>query len=571
MRKILWTSILILGVFCNTGWSQEIYDHNDARILSNPLSPQSSTIVKPGINRIDSLLSGYRLDPSDSGVITYSFYSDAVYKGTYSAGQTGVREVGEQIKQNVRQIMQHLSQIISIDFVEVTETHEDIGQIRILFSNGPRYAYAYYPMSNSPSSISSDIHLNPVFDEDETTNGFRTKPGFHGYMTLIHEIGHALGLKHPHDGFPNLSLPENNTTCTVMTYNFTGSSPGLPMPHDIDALKYLYGSRTERYGDNTYSVLKPDQYSSVSIKYVDNQQKTKVSLWDDQGIDTVDLSTLPYNTNGYVADLRPGGIITAGNLYNDGEFPQGNKISSSGVFLSHGADTIENVISSNSNDTIFLNSLPNTIRGYTNNSIFRNDTIHGASANDTIVFSDTSEDTFLYSRINNDLIMEKVGHGSVTIKDFYIGFAPNIIFSGIALPTPAPTFTPTAIPSFTPTRTPTPTFTPTRTFTPTPTRTHTPTYTSTSTPTNTPTQLPEAPSTQTPTATPTSTPTAIWTSTPTHLPTFRPTMTPTRTPTLRPTRTPTPRPTLRPTRTPTPRPTRRPNRAFRKLPKRYLK
>ncbi len=80
------------------------------------------------------------------------------------------------------------------------------------------------------------MHLNPSYDRLGDTNGFQHPAGEHGYTTLIHEIGHALGLKHPHDGAPNLPSGEDNHTNTVMSYGFPGASPGTPMGYDIMAL-----------------------------------------------------------------------------------------------------------------------------------------------------------------------------------------------------------------------------------------------------------------------------------------------------------------------------------------------
>src|SRR3546814_9115392 len=51
--------------------------------------------------------------------------------------------------------------------------------------------YAYYPSS---TELGGDIWIANNFD-------YNTSPvvGNYGYLTLMHEIGHALGLKHPGD------------------------------------------------------------------------------------------------------------------------------------------------------------------------------------------------------------------------------------------------------------------------------------------------------------------------------------------------------------------------------------
>jgi hypothetical protein len=46
---------------------------------------------------------------------------------------------------------------------------------------------------------------------------------------LIHELGYALGLKHLFEGDAILPLEQDNQSHTVMTYAFSGYSPGTFM------------------------------------------------------------------------------------------------------------------------------------------------------------------------------------------------------------------------------------------------------------------------------------------------------------------------------------------------------
>ena len=156
-----------------------------------------------------------------------------------------------------------------------------------------------------------------------------------GQELMIHEIGHALGLKHPHDfgtvGFRELfpgvdyqapdptatpAVPErffpadmgdndlNQKLYTIMSYNEArpsaslpfGGAPGgpmaTPMAFDIAAIQQLYGANTSAHGGNdTYTLPEPGAANGTAWQ----------CIWDTGGTDQV-----VYNGNeNAVIDLRP--------------------------------------------------------------------------------------------------------------------------------------------------------------------------------------------------------------------------------------------------------------------------
>ncbi|RSZ58230.1 DUF4214 domain-containing protein [Massilia atriviolacea] len=66
-------------------------------------------------------------------------------------------------------------------------------------------------------------------------------PGTEGYQTLLHELGHMIGLKHPFEGGTNLATGDDNTSNTLLSYTNVGGPYSTFSPYDVAALKWLYG------------------------------------------------------------------------------------------------------------------------------------------------------------------------------------------------------------------------------------------------------------------------------------------------------------------------------------------
>ncbi|MFN8693203.1 MAG: M10 family metallopeptidase, partial [Holosporales bacterium] len=309
---------------------------------------------------LDGLRSGYKWN--SSSVLTYSFYESSVFGGAYYNTESPV-ETSEAVKTNMRNIFTWLENVINVDFQEVAEVNTSTyGQIRVMNSSSPSYAYAYLPTGSHPAT--GDIHLNTSYDRTGDTNGFQHGAGSHGYMSLIHELGHALGLKHPHETPNAMDGAVNNTSNTVMTYNFTGSSAGTFMPYDIKVLQGFYGAKSFNAGDSTYAFSRVDSFTVGGASLLTTGSlSTKQTIWDSGGTDTLDFSGLASNSSGYVFDLKQGGFLTTQAAYNAISY-SGGTTHTFGTAIAYDV-IIENVISSGSNDYIIGNSAANRFGGYT--------------------------------------------------------------------------------------------------------------------------------------------------------------------------------------------------------------
>lgn len=264
------------------------------------------------------------------------------------------------------------SAVANISFTQVTETSTSVGDLRFGGFSGmgnTAAAWAYYP-ANSPSG--GDVWIGPA------TNQAKPVAGTYDYMTFMHEIGHALGLKHPFESASNNSavLPDalDDVRYTLMSYSndyynaqmTAYVEPTTPMLYDIAAIQYLYGANmTWQTGNNTYS-FKPGQVVFQTI-------------WDAGGTDTLDASN---QTAGVLLNLNEGEFSNIGALFYD---YARNEMINNGLAIAYGAK-IENATGSAFADTLIGNALDNVLDGRGGADIMR-----GGLGNDTYIVDNVSD------------------------------------------------------------------------------------------------------------------------------------------------------------------------------------
>ncbi|MGV3492971.1 MAG: M10 family metallopeptidase [Ramlibacter sp.] len=295
-----------------------------------------------------------------------------------------------------RDVLALFEQVTGVDFVERSGT----GQFTFAFSSqgGSSGGYAYTPAfgystsgttitSVSASPNSGDVWLN----RDLSWTAAQFQPGGYGFHTLLHEVGHGLGLKHPFEAPSNgywLDPAYDEQTFTVMSYTLadrawiyeasTGRAiplyPDTPMVLDIAALQHLYGANTStRSGNTTYRW--------------DNKEELLETIWDGGGRDTIDCANQTLTCR---IDLREGAYSSIGLRQTQAEVNEALGIPagvSFGVPLYNGLDNlgiafdavIENAIGGARGDRILGNGVANRLSGKGGN-----DVLSGGGGNDVL-------------------------------------------------------------------------------------------------------------------------------------------------------------------------------------------
>ena len=286
--------------------------------------------------------------------------------------------------------LEYIASVIDITFTEVTDVEQ---QNTLSFANNSQDGFAGMAYLPSPNLIASDVFIDKENDGVTKTAVLSPQEGTYQALTWIHEIGHALGLKHPHQEKYFLPTSEDKTSLSVMSYTQpVDKDNGDPLLTfsilDIAALHYLYGPNpSSRAGDDTYV------YKSNDANFI----------WDGAGTDTINAG---YATEKVTIYLEPG-------YWGFGGDAKATTITSNGQITVNFGTVIENLIGSGYDDKLVGNSVDNSIDGGPGD-----DSIYGGTGNDRLDYTYPQGDDTLYGGKGNDLYFIYSSGGSDTIIEY---------------------------------------------------------------------------------------------------------------------------------------------------------
>lgn len=307
----------------------------------------------------------------------------------------------------VRLALKTWSSVANISFVEVAESSATVGDLRFGWTqktNGNAAAWAYYP--NEWWASGGDVWLSSSGMASYASPS-DWRPGGGAFAALVHEIGHALGLKHPFEDAARLPSGMDSLQYTAMSYTMhpsgtwgslsaSGTSyqyhwlqPETPMLLDVAAIQHMYGPSQQGGGNDLY--------------VIDPGAPVLRTLWDSAGQDTLSIAAF---SSGAHIDLQPGAFSSLPSLEAPPAWATQDNYGKDNLAIAWGT-VIENVIGGHGGDMLLGNSANNRFQGGGDN-----DWIDGREGLDTAVYASARQGYDLQRQSDSSFTVTQRNNGA---------------------------------------------------------------------------------------------------------------------------------------------------------------
>ena len=329
----------------------------------------------------------------------------------------------------VRQVLQNYANVCNLKFTEVPFDSANLANLVPYKVTNIVLGDDTAGVCEVPDGGNRTINTNYAwFNTSQPAQGVADwsnfQPGGSGLELIMHELGHGIGLAHPHDGggglrprpYPGINPLEkdwrdmgdhylNQGIWSTMSYNdgwaknVDGSATGVaiptnksygyqstPMAFDVAALQFLYGANRQYHtGNDTYMLTQ----SNASW----------VCIWDAGGIDSIsnEGATIACNINLNQAPLT--------NSAHGGGYVSANQQITGGYTIANGA-AIENATGGNGADSLIGNALKNALKGNAGN-----DQLDGQAGIDMGIYS-AARSNYSITRESTDRARVVDNHGA---------------------------------------------------------------------------------------------------------------------------------------------------------------
>lgn len=294
--------------------------------------------------------------------------------------------------------LQNWANVANLTFIKVADTQSNVGDIRAAYTDpasdsASTVAWAYLP-GFAPNA--GDVWFSTL----NVSATDRWTPGSFAFLAVMHELGHALGLKHPFEAMglvsATLAVAYDSQSYTIMSYSAKPGdettsfsyAPTTPMILDIAAMQYVYGiNGTYHTGNDVYTFNDASTYHET--------------IWDAGGQDTLQYS----GRDSAIIDLHQGSGSTLGRAVYVVSDEDTNLYSVNNVWIAYGV-TIENATGGAGNDVITGNDAANGLTGGAGD-----DTIDGGAGIDTSVYAGKKAGFSIKKTIAGFTLKDSMGEG----------------------------------------------------------------------------------------------------------------------------------------------------------------